>query len=201
METIYFYILFFAVSFNVTALVYVFLTALRSRFEKSIYARDLVDRYTEKFPDLKVTLGYRSWGGYDFVQDEIYLQHPWKFPTTLDFLCTFLHELGHWTSHPSRLYRPQTGMDCLTDEKEERVLEQIVYRSEEVVAELFLLFYCKHFYTVEEMKIIRDRVKAYLKLQNEGLQKIDHPLTFIQLLHLARLSKKAEKYIIETMKS
>lgn len=46
---------------------------------------------------------------YDIQADEIHLPPKDQFPTAYDYYSTALHELGHWTGHPSRLNRPNLG--------------------------------------------------------------------------------------------
>ena len=64
-----------------------------------------------------------------------------SFVSTSDFYCTILHELGHWTAHPSRL-----GRDL-----QSRFGSQ-AYAREELIAELTSAFLCAHLGIVPKVR-------------------------------------------------
>ncbi len=63
------------------------------------------------------------------------------FVSTSDFYCTVLHELGHWTAHPSRL-----GRDLQNRFGSE------AYAREELIAELTSAFLCAHLGIVPQVR-------------------------------------------------
>ena len=65
--------------------------------------------------------------------DQITLPDRWRFPVAEDFYATGLHELGHWTGHPSRL-----------DREWGKRFGDNAYAFEELVAEMASAFLCAH---------------------------------------------------------
>ena len=63
------------------------------------------------------------------------------FVSTSDYYCTVLHELGHWTAHPSRL-----GRDLQNRFGSE------AYAREELIAELTSAFLCAHLGIVPQVR-------------------------------------------------
>jgi antirestriction protein ArdC len=96
---------------------------------------------TEKHPKAEVLISVsgatiREAGGeafYHLGEDFIRLPPRGSFLTPADFYCTALHELGHWTAHPTRLKRDLTGRFGST-----------AYAREELIAELTSAFLCAH---------------------------------------------------------
>jgi len=70
---------------------------------------------------------------YHLGEDFIRLPPRGSFVTPADYYCTALHELGHWTAHPTRLARDLTGRFGST-----------AYAREELIAELTSAFLCAH---------------------------------------------------------
>jgi antirestriction protein ArdC len=70
---------------------------------------------------------------YHLGEDFIRLPPRGSFITPADFYCTALHELGHWTAHPTRLARDLAGRFGST-----------AYAREELIAELTSAFLCAH---------------------------------------------------------
>ena len=96
---------------------------------------------TEKHPEAETLIDasgatIREAGGeafYNLGEDFIRLPPRGSFLTPADFYCTALHELGHWTAHPTRLARDLTGRFGST-----------AYAREELIAELTSAFLCAH---------------------------------------------------------
>jgi antirestriction protein ArdC len=96
---------------------------------------------TEKHPEAEALISgsgatIREAGGeafYHLGEDFIRLPPRGSFLTPADFYCTALHELGHWTAHPTRLKRDLTGRFGST-----------AYAREELIAELTSAFLCAH---------------------------------------------------------
>lgn len=96
---------------------------------------------TERHPEAETLIDasgatIREEGGaafYHLGEDFIRLPPRGSFITPADFYCTALHELGHWTAHPTRLARDLTGRFGST-----------AYAREELIAELTSAFLCAH---------------------------------------------------------
>jgi antirestriction protein ArdC len=96
---------------------------------------------TERHPEAEALISgsratIREAGGeafYHLGEDFIRLPPRGSFLTPADFYCTALHELGHWTAHPTRLKRDLTGRFGST-----------AYAREELIAELTSAFLCAH---------------------------------------------------------
>lgn len=65
--------------------------------------------------------------------DLIQLPEPWRFPSAEAYYATALHELTHWSGHPSRCNRPLQGRQHIE-----------AYAFEELVAEMGSAFLCAH---------------------------------------------------------
>lgn len=74
-------------------------------------------------------------------EDFIRLPPGADFVSAADYYCTILHELGHWTAHPTRLSRDLT----------QRFGDQ-AYAREELIAELCSAFLCAHFGIVPQVR-------------------------------------------------
>jgi antirestriction protein ArdC len=104
---------------------------------------------TEKHPEAEVLISgsgatIREAGGeafYHLGEDFIRLPPRGSFLTPADFYCTALHELGHWTAHPTRLKRDLTGRFGST-----------AYAREELIAELTSAFLCAHLGIVPQVR-------------------------------------------------
>jgi antirestriction protein ArdC len=78
---------------------------------------------------------------YHLGEDFIRLPPRGSFLTPADFYCTALHELGHWTAHPTRLARDLTGRFGST-----------AYAREELIAELTSAFLCAHLGIIPQVR-------------------------------------------------
>ena len=104
---------------------------------------------TEKHPEAEALISgsgatIREAGGeafYHLGEDFIRLPPRGSFLTPADFYCTALHELGHWTAHPTRLGRDLTGRFGTT-----------AYAREELIAELSSAFLCAHLGIVPQVR-------------------------------------------------
>jgi antirestriction protein ArdC len=104
---------------------------------------------TEKHPAAETLIAtsgasLREAGGeafYHQAEDFIRLPPRGSFVTPADYYCTALHELGHWTAHPSRLARDLTGRFGST-----------AYAREELIAELTSAFLCAHLGIVPQVR-------------------------------------------------
>jgi len=104
---------------------------------------------TEKHPEAETLIDasgatIREAGGeayYHQGEDFIRLPPRGSFVTPADYYCTALHELGHWTAHPSRLARDLTGRFGTT-----------AYAREELIAELTSAFLCAHLGIVPQIR-------------------------------------------------
>ena len=70
---------------------------------------------------------------YHHLEDFVQLPDPSRFESGNDHAATALHELAHWTGHPTRLDRPFG-----------RAVTDPDYASEELIAELASAFLCSH---------------------------------------------------------
>jgi antirestriction protein ArdC len=104
---------------------------------------------TEKHPEAEALISgsgatIREAGGeafYHLGEDFIRLPPRGSFLTPADFYCTALHELGHWTAHPTRLKRNLTGRFGST-----------AYAREELIAELTSAFLCAHLGIIPQVR-------------------------------------------------
>ena len=117
-------------------------------------------------------------GGEAFYhQGEDFIRLPFResFLTPADYYCTALHELGHWTAHPSRLNR---------DLKHR--FGSSAYAREELIAELTSAFLCAHLNIAPQI-----RHAGYL----------DHWLQILKedaraIFHAASQASKASEFVL-----
>ena len=86
----------------------------------------------------------REGGGEAFYhrgEDFIRLPPRGEFVSPADYFCTALHELGHWTAHPSRLARDLAHR-----------FGSSAYAREELIAELTSAFLCAHLNIVPKIR-------------------------------------------------
>ncbi len=79
---------------------------------------------------------FRQGGARAFYQpatDEIHLPPPSAFPSAGGYYNVALHELTHWTGHPSRCHRDLAGR-----------FGDAAYAAEELIAELGAAYLCAH---------------------------------------------------------
>ena len=99
--------------------------------------------------------------------DQITLPDRWRFPVAEDFYATGLHELGHWTGHPSRL-----------DREWGKRFGDNAYGFEELVAEMTSAFLCAHLelkgelqhenYIASWLKILKEDYRALVKAASQA---------------------------------
>jgi antirestriction protein ArdC len=117
-------------------------------------------------------------GGEAFYhQGEDFIRLPYRetFLSQPDYYCTALHELGHWTAHPSRLNRDL-----------QHRFGSSAYAREELIAELTSAFLCAHLNIVPQI-----RHAGYL----------DHWLQILKkdcraIFHAASQASKASEFIL-----
>lgn len=97
------------------------------------------------------------------------------FVSTSDFYCTTLHELGHWTAHPSRL-----GRDLQNRFGSE------AYAREELIAELTSAFLCAHLGIVPQVRHT-DYIANWLQILKSDPRAI---------FHAASQASKASDFIL-----
>ncbi len=107
----------------------------------------------------------------DFVQ----IPHPLNFHDTINWHRTALHELGHWTGHPSRLCRE---LACVKGSKK--------YAFEELVAELTAAYTCASL-GIQPTVRHADYIATWLEL----LKSDDHAI-----FKAASLASKAANYLL-----
>lgn len=113
-------------------------------------------------------------------EDFIRLPPGADFVSAADYYCTALHELGHWTAHPTRLGRDLT----------QRFGDQ-AYAREELIAELTSAFLCAHLGIVPQV-----RHAGY----------IDHWLAILKqdsraIFHAASQASKAADFLLAYQQS
>jgi antirestriction protein ArdC len=106
------------------------------------------------------------------------------FAQQIDFYRTALHELGHWTGHPSRLDRDQRGG-----------FGTPAYAREELCAELASAFLCaalgivptvRHAdYLANWLTVLRSDSRAIFKAASQASKAADFLLAFTDTVHLA----------------
>jgi antirestriction protein ArdC len=112
-------------------------------------------------------------------EDEIHLPPPRTFPTAGRYYATALHELTHWTSHPSRCNR-ELGQRFGDD----------AYAAEELIAEMgaaFLCAYCRidgelqHAgYLASWLKVLRADKRAIFVAATRAQQAADYLIRLLQ---------------------
>lgn len=107
----------------------------------------------------------REGGGEAFYhrgEDFIRLPPRGEFLSPADFYCTTLHELGHWTAHPSRLNRDLAHRYGTT-----------AYAREELIAELTSAFLCAHLNIVPQVRHA-DYLANWLQILKDDSRAIFH---------------------------
>jgi antirestriction protein ArdC len=97
------------------------------------------------------------------------------FLTPADYYCTALHELGHWTAHPSRLNRDL-----------QHRFGSSAYAREELIAELTSAFLCAHLNIVPQVRHA-DYLGHWLQILKEDCRAI---------FHAASQASKASEFIL-----
>ncbi|HEY3181189.1 MAG TPA: zincin-like metallopeptidase domain-containing protein, partial [Casimicrobiaceae bacterium] len=111
--------------------------------------------------------------------DEIHLPPPRAFPDAGRYYATALHELTHWSSHPSRCNR-QLGQRFGDD----------AYAAEELIAEMGAAFLCAHCridgelhhagYLASWLKVLRTDKRAIFIAATRAQQAADYVLKLVQ---------------------
>jgi antirestriction protein ArdC len=99
---------------------------------------------------------------YHSQDDFIRLPYRERFVSQPDYYCTALHELGHWTAHPTRLARDlrnRFGSDA--------------YAREELIAELTSAFLCAHLAIVPRVRNA-DYIGHWLQILKSDAHAIFH---------------------------
>jgi antirestriction protein ArdC len=107
----------------------------------------------------------REGGGAAFYhrgEDFIRLPPRGEFLSPADFYCTALHELGHWTAHPSRLNRDLAHRFGTS-----------AYAREELIAELTSAFLCAHLNIVPQVRHA-DYLANWLQVLKDDSRAIFH---------------------------
>lgn len=112
---------------------------------------------------------------YRKADDLITLPDRWRFKVAEDFYATGLHELGHWTGHPSRL-----------DREWGKRYGDNAYGFEELVAEMASAFLCAHLGLTGELQH-ENYIGSWLKILKEDYR---------ALAKAASLAQKAFEFII-----
>lgn len=110
-------------------------------------------------------------------QDFIRLPDRESFLSPADYYCTALHELGHWTAHPSRLNRDL-----------QHRFGSSAYAREELIAELTSAFLCAHLniapqvrhanYLGHWLQILKDDSRAIFHASSQASKASDFVLAF-----------------------
>lgn len=142
---------------------------------------------TEKFPAAETLIAatgaaIREGGGeayYHRSEDFILLPPRGSFIGPADYYCTALHELGHWTAHPSRLARDLANR-----------FGSSAYAREELIAELTSAFLCAHLdiapqvrhadYLGHWLAILKEDARAIFHAASQASKASDFLLTFQQ---------------------
>jgi len=108
--------------------------------------------------------------------DMIHMPPRGSFLTPADYYCTVLHELGHWTAHPTRLNRDLQNRYGTT-----------AYAREELIAELTSAFLCAGFgiipkvrhadYLANWLSILKDDGRAIFHAASQASKASDFLLT------------------------
>ncbi|MBS0471319.1 MAG: DUF1738 domain-containing protein [Proteobacteria bacterium] len=104
-------------------------------------------------------------GGEAFYhRGEDFIRLPFRetFLSPADYYCTALHELGHWTAHPSRLNRDL-----------QHRFGSSAYAREELIAELTSAFLCAHLNIVPQVRHA-DYLGHWLQILKEDSRAIFH---------------------------
>jgi antirestriction protein ArdC len=95
-------------------------------------------------------------------EDFIRLPYRESFVSQPDYYCTALHELGHWTAHPSRLNRDL-----------QHRFGSSAYAREELIAELTSAFLCAHLNIAPQIRHA-DYLGHWLQILKEDARAIFH---------------------------
>jgi antirestriction protein ArdC len=114
---------------------------------------------------------------YNRADDLIRLPLRASFLSEADYLCTVLHELAHWTAHPSRLARDLQNRFGST-----------AYAREELIAELTSAFLCAHLniqpqirhadYLGHWLEVLREDSRAIFHAASQASKAADFILAF-----------------------
>jgi antirestriction protein ArdC len=112
-----------------------------------------------------------------YHRDEDFIRLPYRetFLSQPDYYCTALHELGHWTAHPSRLNRDL-----------QHRFGSSAYAREELIAELTSAFLCAHLNIVPQIRHA-GYLDHWLQILNEDARAI---------FHAASQASKASDFIL-----
>ncbi len=124
--------------------------------EKSPTAESLIAATGAKFVQGDGQAYYHR--GEDFIR----LPYRETFLSPADYYCTALHELGHWTAHPSRLNRDL-----------QHRFGSSAYAREELIAELTSAFLCAHLNVVPQIRHA-DYLGHWLQILKEDNRAIFH---------------------------
>jgi len=99
-----------------------------------------------------------------YHRGEDFIRLPFRetFLTPADYYCTVLHELGHWTAHPSRLNRDL-----------QHRYGSSAYAREELIAELTSAFLCAHLNIIPQIRHA-DYLGHWLQILKEDSRAIFH---------------------------
>jgi antirestriction protein ArdC len=125
-------------------------------FELSLEAETLIAATGAKFVEGGGEAFYHR--GEDFIR----LPYRETFLSPADYYCTTLHELGHWTAHPSRLNRDL-----------QHRFGSSAYAREELIAELTSAFLCAHLNIVPQIRHA-DYLGHWLQILKEDSRAIFH---------------------------
>jgi len=114
---------------------------------------------------------------YNRANDLVRIPPRAAFISEADYFCTILHEIGHWTAHPTRLARDLQNRFGST-----------AYAREELIAELASAFLCAHLNIVPQIRhadylghwlgLLRDDSRAIFHAASQGSKASDFTLAF-----------------------
>jgi antirestriction protein ArdC len=114
---------------------------------------------------------------YNTVHDFIQVPRPEAYFETINWHRTALHELGHWSGHPSRLGRDLSGN-----------FGSALYAKEELVAEMTSAFVCASFgivptvrhadYIGSWLEVLREDNRAIVRTASAASKAADYLLAF-----------------------
>lgn len=123
--------------------------------------------------------------------DQITLPDRWRFQVAEDFYATGLHELGHWSGHPSRL-----------DREWGKRFGDNAYAFEELVAEMTSAFLCAHLeltgklqhenYISGWLKILKADYRALVKAASQAQKAFEFICALVEGLKLADAEEPPE---------
>jgi antirestriction protein ArdC len=116
---------------------------------------------------------------YQPATDEIHLPPLAAFPTAGGYYATALHELVHWSGHPSRCQRDLTGR-----------FGEAAYAAEELIAEMGAAYLCAHCrvdgelrhasYLQSWLKVLRSDKRAIFTAAAQAQRAADYVLALAQ---------------------